>query len=169
MKIETKRLVIEINSLEHLETTYEYFSDLEITKYTYYLPRSFNETKKFLEDAQIACKKNPQMDYEFAILYNDIHVGSISLNLFDNEKAEIGWILNKRYHHLGIATEAAFGIINYAKELNLKTLIAHCDTRNVLSYTLMEKIGMKRVGEGVRVYRDERGIAKEYLYELSLE
>lgn len=57
MKIETKRLVIEINSLEHLETTYEYFSDLEITKYTYYLPRSFNETKKFLEDAQIACKK----------------------------------------------------------------------------------------------------------------
>lgn len=109
------------------------------------------------------------MDYEFAILYNDIHVGSISLNLFDNEKAEIGWILNKRYHHLGIATEAAFGIINYAKELNLKTLIAHCDTRNVPSYTLMEKIGMKRVGEGVRVYRDERGIAKEYLYELSLE
>lgn len=168
MKIKTERLVMVINSLQYLKTTYAYFSDLEITKYMYYLPRSFEETKKFLENAQIACEKKPQMDYEWAILYNGAHVGSISLNLLDLETAEIGWILDKTYHHLGIATEAAIGVIAYARQLHIKTIIAHCDTRNVPSYTLMEKLGMQRVSEGIRVYQDNRGCAKEYKYVLSL-
>ncbi len=30
------------------------------------------------------------------------------------------------------------------KELNLNRIIASCDTRNIASYRLMEKLGMKR-------------------------
>jgi len=168
MIIQTKRLKIETNSLQHLDTTYEYFSDPETTKYTYFLPRSFEQTKAFLIGAKLAEEKNPQMDYELAIIYQGVHVGSISLNLFDLKIAEIGWVLNKKYQHLGIATEAAFALLEFAKTLGLEKIIAHCDTRNAPSYHLMEKLGMKRVSEGIREYRDSRGLAKEYLYEIEI-
>lgn len=117
MIIQTKRLKIEINSLQHLDTTYEYFSDPETTQYTYFLPRSFEETKKFLMDARLAEGKNPQMDYELAIIYQGVHVGSISLNLFDLKTAEIGWVLNKKYQHLGIATKLHLLYLNLPKHL----------------------------------------------------
>ena len=52
--------------------------------------------------------------------------------------------------------------------MKLDKLVAHCDTRNVASYCVMEKLGMRRVGESRREYFDERGIASEYEYAMDL-
>lgn len=60
---------------------------------------------------------------------------------------EIGWIISKKYWGKGYVTEAAKAIIEFAKnDLKLKKIIAHCDSENVASYKVMEKLGMSYVG-----------------------
>ncbi len=47
----------------------------------------------------------------------------------------------------GYATEVARALIEFGKiELKLSVIYATCDTRNIPSYEVMEKLGMKRVG-----------------------
>ena len=53
------------------------------------------------------------------------------------------------------------------KELNIHRFIAVCDTENVGSYRVMEKLGMKRVNErGGRKNRASEEFSREYRYEM---
>ncbi len=166
MIIKTKNLIIKPNGTKNLETTHIYSSDLDTTKYMYYLPNhSLDETLNFLEEVEKEWQKEDIRVYEFAIFLNDKHIGAISLSLIDEEKGELGWIINKNYQHQGYGYEAALEMIELAKKINLKKVIAHCDTQNIPSYHLMEKLQMKRVKEQDRIYPDKRGQAKEYMYE----
>ena len=50
-------------------------------------------------------------------------------------------------HQSRILTEAAKVLIHFGlHQLKLSIIYATCDTRNVASYRVMEKLGMKRVG-----------------------
>ena len=82
--------------------------------------------------------------YEFAIAFEDVQIGAISVTLNDSRNVgEIGWILNKRYWKKWIAIEAAFAIKDFAlKTLKLQKLVDHCDYRNSASSNLMQKLGM---------------------------
>lgn len=169
MIIKSKRVTLEPATLNHLETTYKYFSDLENTSFTYYLPMTYNQTYEYLKKSEDSWNKESPRDYEFVIIYGSRNIGIIGLEIYDNNVGEIWWILDKLFQHQGFAYEAALAIIDFAKQLRLSTIIAHCDTRNVPSFKLMEKIGMVQISQGIRKYLDKRGIAKEYIYELKLE
>lgn len=76
-------------------------------------------------------------------------IGTISLRIQDqiNRGASIGYIITKAERHHGYATEAARAVIEAAfSKLRLHRIWADCDTRNVASYKVMEKIGMRREG-----------------------
>jgi RimJ/RimL family protein N-acetyltransferase len=45
---------------------------------------------------------------------------------------------------------------------------AHCDTRNIASKKLMEKLGFNYLGISERIYPDDRSPAFEHSYELVL-
>lgn len=47
---------------------------------------------------------------EFAIIYNDVHIGAVSVYL-ENDTGELGWIINKNYWGNGFACEAAKALI----------------------------------------------------------
>ena len=54
----------------------------------------------------------------------------------------------------------------FAANLGIRYFCAYCDTRNVASYRLMEKLGMKRVHESAgRKNRASSEEAFEYMYE----
>lgn len=145
MNLLTERLLLVPLGLQHLISTHEYASDLENTKYMIHLPNiDISETKTFLEKVQAEWQRSNPQFYEFAILLEDIHIGAVSIYIDDIEsEGELGWIISKNYWGYGYASEAAKEIINFAiQELKVRKFIAHCDSENVSSYRVMEKLGM---------------------------
>ena len=58
---------------------------------------------------------------------------------------EIGWVLDRRHHGQGYATEAARALLRHGFEtLGLHRVIATCQPENVASWRVMEKLGMRR-------------------------
>lgn len=80
MKLRTKRLTICPLGLAHLQSTHEYASDAENTRYMVYLPNeTVEDTAEFLARAEEEWAKEEPKFYECAILYEGKHIGAISL------------------------------------------------------------------------------------------
>lgn len=173
MEIHTKRLVLCPLGPEFVNSAFEYSGSLENTKFMLDLPEeSIEETAEFLQKAQAEWAKEAPDFYEFAILTEGIHIGSVCLYLRNNRtEGELGWILNKKYWGHGYTFEAASELIQYAvQNLGIKDFTAYCDTENVASYSVMEKLGMHRVDcRGGRKNRSSSEERMEYKYELIIE
>ena len=77
-------------------------------------------------------------------------IGSISIKILSRQHrfGEVGWTLNPAYQRQGYATEAANAILQFGfDELDMYWVISFCDVRNLPSYRLMERIGMRRLAE----------------------
>ncbi|WMJ86313.1 GNAT family N-acetyltransferase [Anaerocolumna sp. MB42-C2] len=150
MKLHTKRLLLVPLGSQYLESTHKYSSDLENTKYMVHLPNTVvSETKEFLDRVQAEWQKATPEFYEFAILLNNSHIGAVSIYINeDNLEAELGWIISREHWGYGYAAEAAREIISFAiQELKVSRFIAHCDSENVNSYRVMQKLGMSLVNK----------------------
>ena len=64
-----------------------------------------------------------------------------------NRSAEFGFAFNRDYWNQGYATEAAGAVLDVAfRVLGIHCVSAGCDVRNVGSYRVMEKLGLRREG-----------------------
>lgn len=172
MEIKTERLILCPLGMKYLDSTFEYSSDLENTRYMMFLPNeTLNEAAEFLKNVESEWASETPKFYEFAILLNEVHIGAVGLYLDESRRTgEFGWILNKRYWNQGYITEAAAAVLDFGiNKLGLKRLIAHCDSENVGSFKVMEKLGMCFVScSGGRKNKASGEERKEYLYELAL-
>lgn len=74
-------------------------------------------------------------------------IGEVSLILRHEvaRQAELGYILHPLYHRMGYATEAARALLDQGfRAAGLHRIYARCDARNVPSYRVMERLGMRR-------------------------
>lgn len=171
--ISTDRLLLKPLSPRYVDSTYEYASDTDNTKYMFFLPvESKKESLRYLVRMNKEWMAEKNTDFEFVILKDNIHVGGISLTYSEDRKTlEFGWILNKKYQGNKFAYEAAVSLLEFAKNvLGITHFIAHCDADNVASYSLMEKLGMKKISKTSG--RMNRNAVKEsygYTYELSIK
>lgn len=169
IQLKTERLLLRPLGTEDLEAFYEYASDAENTSYMIYFPhRDRGQTREFLEAVDAEWEKESPSFYEFSILLDGVQIGTASVYPEGGEGCgELAWMLHKAYWHHGYATEAAAAVRNFAfASLGLKRLCAHCDSRNLASARVMERLGMVRECEQERVYSDERGAAREYRYSI---
>lgn len=169
-EIKTERLVLKPLGRKFLKSTISYAMDYENTKFMCHLPdETVEEAEKFLTDVENEWKKEKPQFLEFAILYHNEHIGAVSV-YFENEIGELGWIIHKKYWRNGFAYEAAKALIHYVKtERKTNHFLAHCDTENIASYKVMEKLGMIRTGEwGGRRNKSASEDSSEYQYELNL-
>lgn len=147
MNLHTKRLLLVPLGPQYLISTHKYASDFDNTKYMLHLPNfDLSETKCFLDEVHAEWQKISPQYYEYAILLGNEHIGAVSIyinNDNDNAEGELGWIISKKYWGNGYAAEAAREIINFALlELKVNKFIACCDSENISSYRVMEKLGM---------------------------
>lgn len=166
----TQRLVLTPLGTDHLSTANAYCLDRENAKYMCHLPkRDPEETLAFLKNVEVEWDKERPMFYEFAMIYQDRHIGAVSV-YFENGIGELGWIVNKQYWGNGFAYEAADAVIRYfAANMGTTHFMAHCDTENIASRKLMEKLGMTRTGTNAgRRNRSASRESLEYQYELVL-
>ena len=92
---------------------------------------------------------------EFAALLGKKAIGSVGVKrLSDTHKnAEVGWVFDARYWGRGYATEAARALMDWGfRTLKLHRITAVCDARNVPSYRLMERLGMRREAHHVKSF-----------------
>ncbi len=170
LEINTENLVLKPLGKKYLNSTIQYAMDYENTKYMCHLPdETVEEAEEFLANVENGWKKKQPKFVEFAIIYNDIHIGAVSV-YFENDAGELGWIINKNYWGNGFAYEAAKALIYYTKtEIKVSHFFAHFDTENIASYKVMEKLGMSRTGErGGRRNQSASEDSLEYQYELNL-
>jgi RimJ/RimL family protein N-acetyltransferase len=173
MNIHTERLLLVPLGPQYLISTHKYASDFDNTKYITCLPNAdISETKSFLERVQEEGQKFSHQFYEYAILLDSEHIGAVSIYLNkDNAEWDLGWIINKKYWGNGYAEEATKGIVNFAiQELKVRKFVAHCDSENISSSRVMEKLGMslasKTQGRRNKSFSEDR---EELMYSLEIE
>ena len=143
--LNTKRLTLRPIGSEDLYTTHCYAGNPENARFMIYLPNDdIGETKAFLEKAWAQWNTENPSFYEFAIDLAGKHIGAVGLYLNElRTVGELGWILHKAYWAKGYCTEAAMAVKEFAlKELKLTELVAHCDSENIASARVMEKLGL---------------------------
>ena len=169
MRITTERLTLVPISLDYLESTYAYSSDLENTHYMCYLPHdSIEETRAFIARSMEEWAKERPACYEFSILRGERHVGGASLYMLEDGAVELAWILDKRFWGMGYATEAARALMAWGRDgLGVHRFIAMCDSENVASWRLVERLGMRRISLcGGRKNRSSDEERQEVIYEI---
>ena len=171
MRITTERLALEPISLEHLEQTHAYCSDLENTRLMMFLPNeSIAETEAHIRESMAMWASDAPEFLEFSVLLESEAIGGVTLYLVEPGNAELGWILNKRYWGNSYAAEAVRAVMDYGKrEWGIRRFFAMCDSENAPSYRLMERLGMRRIpGVGKRKNRSSDEERLELTYEIIL-
>ena len=184
-QLESSRLILVPTGMQYFETRSRIACDIENTRFMMFLPKPPDETKNYLEKCELQWKSENQDLFEFEILLKDEKVSSISelksiggisfelldsnpdiVKIFGNNVADMGWILDKNFWNKGFVTEAANLIVDFVKSLGVKMIFAQCDSENIGSWRVMEKIGMKRICDnGKRFNKSEPNIEKtEYTY-----
>lgn len=183
--LESSRLILVPTGMQYFETRSRIAGDIENTRFMMFLPKPPDETKNYLEKCELQWRSENQDLFEFEILLKDEKVSSISelksiggisfelldsnpdiVKIFGNKVADMGWILDKNFWNKGFVTEAANLIVDFVKSLGVKMIFAQCDSENIGSWRVMEKIGMKRICDnGKRFNKSEPNIEKtEYTY-----
>lgn len=187
--LESSRLILVPTGMQYFETRSRIAGDIENTRFMMFLPKPPDETKNYLEKCELQWKSENQDLFEFEILLKDEKVSSIRelksiggisfelldsnpdiVKIFGNNVADMGWILDKNFWNKGFVTEAANLIVDFVKSLGVKMIFAQCDSENIGSWRVMEKIGMKRICDnGKRFNKSEPNIEKtEYTYAIYL-
>jgi len=96
-------------------------------------------------------------------------IGACGIGNFNND-AELGYWIGRPYWGLGFATEASRAVLEIAKTIGHKKLVASHFTDNPASGKVLRKLGFQSTGKTALRHSNGRGIATTCaLYERSLE
>lgn len=172
MILSTPRLTLRPADSSLLESTHAYAGHTENTRFMMFLPyATLDETADMLRAAEAEWLKEAPERYEYAIFLQEEHIGAITLYMQeDRTVAELGWVLHRAHWRKGYVTEAALALMAFARSIGVTRIFACCDSENVASYKVMEKLGMKRISkDGVRTNRSMGDTPRiEWTYEINL-
>lgn len=151
MKLKTERLILRNYETADWERVHIYGSNPHFSKYEVWGPNSLEDTMRFVADMVEQAGSAPRHKFDFAICLkeNDLLIGGCGIRQETelSSIANLGWAINPEFQSKGYATEAAKILIEFGfQDLNLALIYATCDTLNLASYKVMEKLGMKKVG-----------------------
>ena len=96
-------------------------------------------------------------------------IGACGIGNLDGE-AELGYWIGRPYWGLGFATEASRAVVEIAKTIGHKKLVASHFTDNPASGKVLRKLGFQSTGKTAQRHSNGRGIATTCaLYERSLD
>jgi RimJ/RimL family protein N-acetyltransferase len=169
MKIlETERLFLRRLVLEDLDALYALYSDPVVRQYFPEGTLTLEETREELEWFLNGHPRHPELG-----LWATIHkesgqfigrCGLLPWTIDDQFEVEIAYMLGKEYWGQGLASEAARGIAQYAREtLGITRLICLIDHDNAASIRVATKCGMSFEKEGL----DDKGPYVLYSMEMT--
>lgn len=171
--IQTERLTLRAYKTEDWERVHIYGSNPDFSKYELWGPNTLEDTHKFVAEMVEQSKSNPRYKFDFAVCLkeNGLMIGGCGIRRETelSQVANLGWAINPDFQNKGYATEAAKAIIEFGfQKMKLSVIYATCDTRNLSSYKVMEKLGMKKVGF-IKGTKEVKGNVRDsYRYEILL-
>lgn len=136
----TQRLTLRPFRDDDVQAVYDYMGDHENTKFTRAGQQTLSDCADFIHSIS-------DDEYIFGIEFSGRIIGTAELSLCEDSQAILGWIIHRDFWGRGFCTEAAAMLLHIAfDELNLRRVIAHCDSENTASVRVMEKLGMRREG-----------------------
>ncbi len=169
-KIYTNRLILKPIENSDVNAIHEYACDQDITMMLYLPNETIDVTKGFVDYVVAEWSKEEPGCYEYVMILEDKVIGGVGAYFTaDRTVCEIGWILHKDYRNNGFTTEASNALVEYTfNELSVQRVIAHCDSRNISSERVMQKIGLKLMDDkGTRFYPKTGVTSGEYMYAIS--
>lgn len=148
--IETDRLYLRPFDEGDLDDVYEYTSRPDVTRYLPWDVRNRQQTREVLsQKVKRTTLKELNDIYNLAVVLEETGklIGDLTLFLRSIEfrQGEVGYVFNPDYHGQGYATEAVQVMLKLGFEtFNFHRIYARCDPRNIGSWKLMERLGMRR-------------------------
>lgn len=148
--ITTERLTLRALRELDAEDMFEYARDPEVTKYLLWREhKSLAFTKEYLAYIESRYALGDFYDWAITLTESGKMIGTCGFTRIDtvNNVAEIGYVLNPAYHHMGIATEAASAVMKFGFEtLSVHRIEAKFIDGNNASRAVMERLGMTAEG-----------------------
>jgi len=146
--LETPRLLLRHLVMDDLDELFALYSDPEIRQYFPEGVLNYDDTKEELEWHINGHPRHPELGL-WATVHKETgrfigRCGLLPWEIDGKLEIEIAYLLDKKFWHQGLATEAARGIMRYGFErLTLSRLICLIDPDNIASQRVAENIGMK--------------------------
>lgn len=124
-----------------------YATDSEVTRYLIWQPhKRVEETRTFLERCVDGWETGNEFPWVITAKDSGELMGMAGLRVRDF-KADLGYVLGRRFWGNGFATEAVTPIASWAlAQPRIYRVWAMCDVENAASARVLEKVGMKREG-----------------------
>jgi len=145
--LETQRLILRHLTIDDLDELFSLYQDPEIRRYFPAGVLNYEDTKEELEWHMNGHPRHPELGL-WATIHKETgrfigRCGLLPWEIDGKLEIEIAYLLDKKFWHQGLATEAANGIMKYAFEkLHLSRLICLIDPDNIASQRVAEGIGM---------------------------
>lgn len=148
--IETARLKLRCLGHSDCNDMYRYASREDVTRYLLWEPHHNCEyTENYLNLVQAQYRAGEFYDWAVEYIADRKMIGTCGFTSIDveNNRAEIGYVLNPDYWGKGIAAEAVMAVIDYGfRTLMLNRIEARYIIGNDRSRRVMDKCGMKFEG-----------------------
>ncbi|MEO6395167.1 MAG: GNAT family protein [Devosia sp.] len=148
--LETERLRLRPFNRGDVDAVYAYRCRADVAQYLFDRPMSHEECAEAIRGrtGQIAFVAEGDKILLAAERKSDGHVvGEASLiwRHIADRQAEIGYVFHPDVQGQGLATEAAHALLDFGfGSAELHRIYARCDARNIASFKVMEKLGMRR-------------------------
>jgi RimJ/RimL family protein N-acetyltransferase len=168
-RIESERLILRRFNDFDLAPFASYRNDPEVARYQSWDSFDEREAGAFIREMESAQPGVPGEWFQFAIESKETGglVGDCALQVDGQEpyRAEIGFTLAREHQGKGFASEAVSRLLDYAFEsLELHRIFAIADCRNKPSWTLLERVGLRREGHFLENVWFKGEWSDEYLY-----
>lgn len=156
IKLETKRLKLREMTLEDISFLKRILKDKDVM-YAYEGPFNDSEVMEWFLKQKTRYEKYGFGLWAVALKQNNEMIGQCGITMQDfngRQVPEIGYLFNKDYWHNSYATESAIACRDYAfSKLGINEIFSIIRDSNIPSQYVALRVGMKPVGNIVKVYR----------------
>jgi RimJ/RimL family protein N-acetyltransferase len=133
--------------LSDAEAIFEYGSDPEVARYADWPIRTtIDSIVESLRERSVLWETGAEFYWVITLLGEDRAIGGVSCCVA-RHAVEFGFLLNRRYWGNGFATGASRAVVEWAFSLpSIWRVWATCDTENLASARVLEKVGLSREG-----------------------
>ena len=150
--VKTDRLILRKVCGDDVEDMYEYSCNPGVTEFLTWSPHPDKIcTLEYISYLQSRYRTGDFYDWAVVVKADGKMIGTCGFTRFDydNNAAEVGYVINPEYRGRGVAPEALARVLEFGfTELKLNRIEARYIVGNEVSRRVMEKVGMKF--EGIR-------------------
>lgn len=165
IELESERLIFRKFEQSDFPVIYDMLSNIENMKYRSSEPKTKEEAHKYLDWAIECAEQEHCVNFRYAVVRKNDNslIGSCELYYTDKDPVEVAWELHRDYWRQGYGTEIGKTLLYLGFDiLNLRRIIADCNTLNLGSWGIMEKIGMRKEAHFIKSVKGNSALNNEW-------